>query len=196
MKKIFLTFFFLVFASSLSADMGPKPSLDLTVYENGSLTQKNFIGVLFQCGLEEGKFGWHVNDSVEKCQGYGKAGIWSESDCLKETAPVKENGTYCAPWPFGWDECGNNCDWNYFAPKNFKVLLHDVSSGKNYRSDSAVSHALNAYYAMDLQSGKLTDQTPLQLESEGFAWAALAAAIIFAVLAIFIARTLGVIKWP
>jgi hypothetical protein len=155
MKKAFILTIIILFTSSqVNADVGPKRSVDLEVsYNNKPITDEVFYAKLLECPKE-----LYWDDP--RCDFDGE--ICSEFKSV--SIPDPEKGCNWSLSEIVWGgECTNSrCEFSYWIPHEFRVVLYLPSKDKTYVSDAASLRTFNNRFLMNIRADGTADIVPFE----------------------------------
>ncbi len=123
---LLIIFVALLLLPSVYADLGPKPTVDISVYYNNQLVSGQFNAVMLQC---------YKNASVSNDYTTYLSG---KSSCMSPECQglynltISDNECYWAPSMFAWGgDCSNGvCNFHYFPPSRFRLGIYVPSLGQ------------------------------------------------------------------
>ena len=131
---------FMLLSSSVYADTGPKPSVNVE-FSGGS--GKTFYATLLS--ETEGSGPWSYSANTDDITVYGiNADIWE-----KFSSYTDDDGFYLLPYI---QECTDSFKWSYYPPKTFKILLYFPEENAFAVSKIYERYAFDSYYEIDLNS--------------------------------------------
>ncbi|MBR2027999.1 MAG: hypothetical protein IKA10_03265 [Oscillospiraceae bacterium] len=156
----FIIIFSLPFA--VSADAGPKPSVNITF--KGVESGTEYYGTLLSERESTGpSSAWDGIAGHERHYDYSKE-LWQIFADYKDA-----DGYYFLQEV--WD-CTrtNQLNWTYYPPSPFKILLYFPETNTYYVSDIYERYAFDSYYTVDLTDNFRTDKLIVAEKSYDFTW--------------------------
>ncbi|MBQ4560301.1 MAG: hypothetical protein IJA54_08285 [Tyzzerella sp.] len=165
-KTILMCLILGMFSTTITvhADMGPKPSIQITFEGMGP---EKCYGTLLSESISTGpSTAW---DGTEADAKHNENELYSYKDLDYETWKAFVEYTDVDGFYFlqeGWQVNGTKeLDWVYYPPSTFKILLYYPESGTFLVSDIYEKYAFDSYYTVDMSKFQQpTDKT--QSESE------------------------------
>ena len=160
MKKKSFFLFFLIFTLLLSvgtnADMGPKPSVRVTLK---ALPEGPVYGTLLSKHDSTGpSSAWEGNPQYAASQpGDEDYAIWKAFVDYDDP----DGYYFLQEW---WDCSGGYFDWTYYPPSDFKILLYFPESETFFSSGLCQRYAFDSYFDAAVENGTLTAKVNHQLQ--------------------------------
>lgn len=158
MKKAFILTIIILFtiSSQVNADVGPKRTVDLEVsYNNEPITDEVFYAKLLECPKELYWDDPRCDFDGEICSKFKSVSIPDiEKDCNWSLSEIVWGG-----------ECTNSrCEFSYWIPHEFRVVLYLPSKDKTYVSDAASLRTFNNRFLMNIRDDGTADIVPFEAD--------------------------------
>jgi hypothetical protein len=145
----------LIFLPTVLADMGPKPQLDIAVYDNNiPVSDSVFYAKLFYCLGSGSASGW---DSTQGCDDRIPKEICPKLDLT--TTYDRENGCLWISSSLFWGGLckRGNCHFSYRTPDKFLAVIFLPSKNETFVSNIAENKNFNSDFRADLRSDGTLD---------------------------------------
>lgn len=154
-------FLLTVFISSASADLGPKPTIDIDVfYEDAPIFDEQFFAKMMAC-FDNSRCGGSQRCGFDR--GWGAGEILQE---LNVSISDQERGCMWRPSWFAWGgNCtGSTCHFGYMPPSEFRIVTFIPSLSRTFISNAVSRNNFESRYRLDLTrdgSAVIVETTPL-----------------------------------
>ncbi len=143
-----------------SADMGPKPSVQITLKNTG---ESVCYGTLLSKKPSTGPYSvWNGDEENLRDYFIDDADVWRKFIEYQD-----EDGFYFLRWAQKVEN--GRLAWTYYPPSTFKILLYFPETNSFLTSEIYERYAFDSYYTVDmtnLQSGKMTAQRSYDYRGE------------------------------
>lgn len=153
---------------TVSADIGPKPSVritfnginDSTVYENGTVYYATLLSDKKSTGPSSA---WDGIAGHEEYDGFDRE-IWQAFADYTD-----KDGYYFLQEIWECTET-HQLNWTYYPPNKFKILLYFPQTDRYFMSDSYERYAFDSYYTVDIISDMYAGQMIKAEKSYNYTW--------------------------
>ena len=161
MKKLFNSLciallLLIVFPIDIKADVGPKPSIVITFEDMG---EPYYVTLLSK---EKTMGPWSAFEGNADDINLSDA---DEKEAVTRFVEYAENDEYY--FLNNYMECSkdNRFSWTYYPPKDFKLAIYLVKSGRLIVTDAYTTYAFDSYYRYDASSNKLIENYDHKMET-------------------------------
>jgi hypothetical protein len=150
-----ITLFILLFSISLVyADIGPKPTVEISVYSNGNLVQGDFYQSMLQCSSRPAGFTCNESRLDVPCEIIDFSEYDAEKNCTWQWASMAWSQNICRE---------GKCSFWYMPPTDFKLITYLPLTRKTFISNEVYRKSFNAQFKLDLAedgTANLVETTP------------------------------------
>jgi len=159
-SRYFLILLLLIFLPFVSADTGPKPTVDINVLYNDAPITGQFTAIMLYCGSES-ESSWNMGSTGctfyfgedKECMNLYNITI-HEGECYWRLAPLARGGP-----------CSNSkCGFGYFPPDRFRLGIYIPETNHTFITDAIDRNNFNSRYQVKLYSDRPTsikETTPI-----------------------------------